>query len=405
MHSAGIGRTVNAAVQHTIQEKEYMQRKKLVIFFSRGGGGHLSARDAITHYLKDRYDITAINPFDDILTHLDPLRKASFGRVSGEDSYNFLIRHGWYWLINLYACEFGAAYINRFAAQIQRQVRACLGRFRPDLVISLIPFINAPIAKSTKDLGLPFVILPIDLDPETYLNGFNGSRYDHLFFAIPCNREEIKAKLTSAGLLQENIRVTGYPVRPAFLASAEPEKIKKSLGISCDRPVIFLLMGAGGAKRAIDFAQMIDRIDLPANLLIGTGRNIKLYDRLAALPSALHVKRHIIGHTTKIDELMAAADLLVTKSGPGTLFEALHSGLPMVVDATTRVIRWEKMNISFVEEHDLGVVLRRLDELPRLVDRHLSDDAYRAAVRRNVQAFDKRLFREEFPALVEEITG
>ena len=64
---------------------------------------------------------------------------------------------------------------------------------------------------------------------------------------------------------------------------------------------------------------------------------------------------------------MAAADLLVTKSGPGTIFEALHSDLPMVVDATTRVIRWEAMNISFVEEHDLGAVLRRLDDLPQLI--------------------------------------
>ena len=129
---------------------------------------------------------------------------------------------------------------------------------------------------AAQDLGIPFVILPIDLDPETYLCGMNGSAHDHIFFAIPCDREEIKAKITSAGLPRKNIRVTGYPVRPAFLSPSDPEKIKKSLGISCDRPVILLLMGAGGAKRALRFAQMIDRINLPVNLLIGTGRNKKL---------------------------------------------------------------------------------------------------------------------------------
>jgi UDP-N-acetylglucosamine:LPS N-acetylglucosamine transferase len=249
------------------------------------------------------------------------------------------------------------------------------------------------------------VILPIDLDPETYLNGLNGSSHDRIFFAIPCDREEIRVKITSAGLPQENIRVTGYPVRPAFLSASDPEKIKKSLGINRDRPVIFLLMGAGGAKRAVSFTQMIDRINLPVNLLIGTGRNKELQDRFAGLPSVPHVQRHVIEHTERIDELMAAADLLVTKSGPGTIFEAIHSDLPMVVDATTSVIRWEKMNISFVEEHEIGVVLRRVENLPEVICRHMSDDTYRAGIRKKFAALDKRLFAEEFPALVKELTG
>jgi UDP-N-acetylglucosamine:LPS N-acetylglucosamine transferase len=102
---------------------------------------------------------------------------------------------------------------------------------------------------------------------------------------------------------------------------------------------------------------------------------------------------------------MGAADLLVTKSGPATIFEALHSELPMVVDATTRVIRWESMNISFLEEHDLGVVLRNLEDLPHLICTQLCDDAYCAQIRRNLKAFEKRLFRDEFPALVREIAG
>lgn len=382
-----------------------MKRIKIMVFYSRGGGGHLSASAAITGYLNGRYDITAVNPFDDILARLDPLRQLSFGRVSGEDTYNFLIQHGWYQLINIYACRFGASYITATAPRIRRRVRAYLERERPDLIISLIPFMNAPLADAALDLGIPFVILPIDLDPETYLCGMNGSSHDHIFFAIPCDREEIRAKITSAGLPQENIRVTGYPVRPAFLSASDPEKIKKSLGISCDRPVIFLLMGAGGAKRAVRFAQMIDRINQPADLLIGIGRNKKLQDRFAGLPSIPHVQRHVIEHTERIDELMAAADLLVTKSGPGTIFEAIHSDLPMVVDATTSVIRWEKMNISFVEEHELGVVLRRVEDLPEVICRHMCDDTYRAGIRRNFAALDKRLFAEEFPVLVKELTG
>ncbi|MCX5903253.1 MAG: glycosyltransferase [Proteobacteria bacterium] len=382
-----------------------MKRKKLLVFYSRGGGGHLSASDAITGYLQDRYDIIPVNPFDDILAHLDPMRKLSRNRFSGEDTYNFIIRHGWYRLINIYACRFGASYITAAAPRIRRLVRAYLERAKPDLVISLIPFINAPLADAAHHFGIPCAIVPVDLDPATYVHGLNGSQHDQLYFTIPCDMAAVRNKIAAAGIPPERIRVTGYPVRQAFLAKAETEKIKKSLGISRDRPVIFLLMGANGAKRAFRFAQLIETIDLPAELLIVTGHNNRLSERIAEMPAAPHVKRRVIGHTLRISELMGAADLLVTKSGPTTIFEAIQSDLPMVVDATTSVIRWEKMNISFVEEHELGVVLRRMEDLPEVICRHMSDDAYRAGIREKFAALDKRLFAEEFPALVKELTG
>ena len=382
-----------------------IKRKKLVVFFSRGGGGHLAASDAIASYFNGCYDITAVNPFDDILAHLDPIRKLSFGRFSGEDSYNFFMRHGWYRLINIYALKFGASYISTVASQLQSLLNNYLNREHPDLVISLIPLVNAPIAHATRNLGIPFAIVPVDLDPTTYLHGLNGSRYDHLYFAIPCDNADIRAKIISAGIPPEHIRVTGYPVRPAFLLPVEPKRVRESFGISHERPIIFLLMGANGTRRTVRFAQMIEKIDLPVELLIGIGRNTKLADRLARLPSVPQVNRRVIGFTSRIDELMGVADLLVTKSGPSTIFEALYRELPMVLDATTRVIRWEKMNISFVEENDLGAVIRRIEDLPHVIHKHLLDDTYRAKIQRNFAALDKRVFRDEFQALVKEITG
>jgi hypothetical protein len=63
-----------------------MRRNKIAVFFSRGGGGHLSASAAVTGYLDGRYDISPANPFDDILARLDPMRKLSWNRLGGEDT-------------------------------------------------------------------------------------------------------------------------------------------------------------------------------------------------------------------------------------------------------------------------------------------------------------------------------
>jgi len=90
-------------------------------------------------------------------------------------------------------------------------------------------------------------------------------------------------------------------------------------------------MGASGARRAVRFAQAIEKIDLPVELVIGIGQNAKLHDDLLKLPCSSRVSRHIIGYTPRIADLMGVADLLVTKAGPSTIFEAIHRDLPMVI--------------------------------------------------------------------------
>jgi len=378
-------------------------QKKLLIFFSNGGGGHIAATDAITGYLNGRYEITAVNIFTEILASLDPVRLFSFGRFGGEDMYNSCLARGWYGLINIYALKFGASYIDSVAPRIKRLIKRYLEHERPDLLISVIPFINAPLAEVAGELGIPLVIVPVDLDATTYIAGMDGKHHDHLFFCLPHDSAEIRATIAPAGLKPEQIRITGYPVRQSFIAPVDPKRVNEEFALSNGKPTVFLLMGAAGANRALTFVREIEKTCLPVQMVIGTGRNRKLYDRLRALPSPSHSTRRVTGFTTKIADLMGVADFMVTKSGPSTIFEAIHRDLPMVVDATTGPIRWEKMNISFVEEHGLGTVTRRIGDLSPVIAQHLLDDAYRSKIRRRFALFEKKVFREEFQKLVCEI--
>jgi 1,2-diacylglycerol 3-beta-galactosyltransferase len=52
-------------------------------------------------------------------------------------------------------------------------------------------------------------------------------------------------------------------------------------------------------------------------------------------------------------ELMAAADLLVTKAGPGTISEACIAGLPMIL--SDAIPGQEDGNVQYVVENDAGV--------------------------------------------------
>ena len=61
---------------------------------------------------------------------------------------------------------------------------------------------------------------------------------------------------------------------------------------------------------------------------------------------------------------LAASDLLVTKPGPGSLAEAFHMRVPVVVAANASTIPQERYNTRFVEERGLGIVVRHWSEIP-----------------------------------------
>ena len=66
---------------------------------------------------------------------------------------------------------------------------------------------------------------------------------------------------------------------------------------------------------------------------------------------------------------MAAADLLVTKPGPGSLAEAFAAELPVVVTRNRHTIPQERFNTEFVAKRGLGEVVAHRREIPDVVAR------------------------------------
>ncbi len=105
---------------------------------------------------------------------------------------------------------------------------------------------------------------------------------------------------------------------------------------------------AGGMA---DQVAAIARRQLPVQLLVVAGRNAALQRQLSRRDWGLPV--HVLGFVRNMPELMHAADLLVTKAGPGTISEALICGLPMVI--TSALPGQEEGNVSYVVEGGAGV--------------------------------------------------
>jgi 1,2-diacylglycerol 3-beta-galactosyltransferase len=146
-------------------------------------------------------------------------------------------------------------------------------------------------------------------------------------------------------------------------------------------------------------AEAVDRMDFPAALVIVAGRNEGLKARLEQRPWQLPTC--IYGFTREMPAFMRAADILVTKAGPGTISEALCAGLPMIL--FSQMDGAEEGNADYVTRCGCGVYAPRSDQVVGCLERWLEHPeereqaahACRAAARPDAAREIARLLGEE----------
>ena len=113
--------------------------------------------------------------------------------------------------------------------------------------------------------------------------------------------------------------------------------------------------GLGLMPRKDSFYEALNALPNTDTTII-TGRNQKLYDRLAG--KYPHIE--VVGFTDRVYEYMAQADLVLTKPGGITLFESIFSELPML--AWEPFLEQEKLNARFLVKRGLGRVAAKEPE-------------------------------------------
>jgi 1,2-diacylglycerol 3-beta-galactosyltransferase len=116
-------------------------------------------------------------------------------------------------------------------------------------------------------------------------------------------------------------------------------------------PVVLMVGGGEGMGPLEDVVRAVDRAQLALRMVIITGRNEALQGNLEKKP--LMMPHEILGFVDSMPDLMNAADMIVTKAGPGTISEAFTAGLPIIL--YTRMPGQEEGNVDFVVEKGAGV--------------------------------------------------
>jgi 1,2-diacylglycerol 3-beta-galactosyltransferase len=237
---------------------------------------------------------------------------------------------------------------------------------QPDVIVSIHPLLNYVTVHALRELGLriPFLTVVTDLVSVHYTwfaEGADG-------YIVPT--EQAKNIYLKRGLDSRRVQILGMPIDPKYTLPMESkEELQRKLGLKPGVPVILLVGGGDGAGGLQASVKAISQARLPVQLLVVTGRNRRLYAHLQRSRADRHVPAKIFGFVQNMPELMHAADVIVTKAGPGTICEALACNLPIILSGY--VPGQEEGNVDFVVESGVGVLALTsgalVNELRRLI--------------------------------------
>ena len=144
-------------------------------------------------------------------------------------------------------------------------------------------------------------------------------------------------------------------------------------------------MGAQGSYASYTFAKALTQIHAPAHLFICIGKNISIKEKLETIQYPQFITPHIIEYTLRIPDLMAIADLLITKSGSLTVAEALYSKLPMLVDQTSAVLSWEYFNHVLIETYGYGKTIKKIKDIAPMTTEILTHKTLYNEIKSNLE--------------------
>lgn len=224
--------------------------------------------------------------------------------------------------------------------------------FKPDAVVCTGGYVSGPVAIAAGKLKIPSLIHEQNVYPGLTVKG--AEKYVN-YTAVSFD-ETVKQMQHP-----EKCVVTGNPVRVEILR-ADREKARKALGIK-EKPFVLVFGGSLGAKKIND--TMVGVIKKAAvsddfQLLFGTGErnyddvkeqlekeNIKLSDDIKVVP-----------YINNMAEVMAAADLVVSRSGAITVSEIAALGKASVLIPSPNVVRnHQEQNAREFEKNNAAALI------------------------------------------------
>jgi UDP-N-acetylglucosamine:LPS N-acetylglucosamine transferase len=354
---------------------------KFLIITSDTGGGHSSAAAAIAEGLK-RFSAPGC-----LVNIARAIEESHFLARKLAEVYNYLLRYHqplmkhYYWAINRFRPN-ESSFIYRLTAKYIRQL---FEKYCPQVIVSVHPMTQHVFARMLRELGLLDTIPLVTVVTDPCYGFWRGWACDEVSLYLVAT-EEARRQLIDYGVDAAKIKICGIPIHPKFQSADTDERAaaRSDLGLDPEKFTVFVNAGwVGGGNIPRIFERIVDESEKlkEAQAVFVAGRNVELQRDAARLARRAKFPVKVIGYTDAMERVMRAADVMVSKLGGLTTFEALASRLPIIADTTTPPMPQESETASLVARHKAGLLLERAGDVVPLLRDLIANPAEHAAMR------------------------
>ncbi|MEI7745076.1 MAG: glycosyltransferase [Chloroflexota bacterium] len=356
---------------------------KIAVFSVSAGAGHVRAAQAI--------EASARLHFPEIeIVHIDlmTLVSAPF-RKTYADGYLQVVEHSptfWGYLYAKTDRRDVDSALNRMRQAVERlntrRFKKWLRENDPDIVICT-HFLPAQLL--ARDIRKGSFTKPVWVQVTDF--DLHGSWIHDNMTGYLAADEEVAWRMIDRGIPAGTVHVTGIPVMPVFGQPISRAECAAELGLDPARPTIALMAGSAGVTGIDNLVDRLLPIDERLQVIALAGRNESLLASLRRRAERFPGRLVASGFTTTIERLMAASDVVVTKSGGLTTSECLAMGLPMIV--VSPIPGQEERNALFLLEHGAALQADDASALAFRISRLIREPKTLAALRRNARSLGK----------------
>ena len=332
-------------------------KKVLIISSEYTGHGHKSVHTSLLQAFESLYkgeiECKVINGF----TLGGP------DLIAAERLYNTCIKYFPKLWNNIFKFSFkNKNFINRHnSLTIKRRFLRIIKNYKPDIIVNVHPMFSGSLLNvlKKKNIDIKFIIIITDLITITKL--WFDNRADKII--SPSN--EASEYMMKNGIDREKIVTFGLPVREGFYSLfSSKEEIREKTNISGTLKIL-LLNNSEKVKRLIYIINgLYSRFKCEVTVVCG--RNERTYDKLREFFSSRSYSPTIIGYTNELPRLFHENDILITRSGPTAIIEAVNCLIPVV--SMGALPGQEEENPIYLNRNGLGYNTSSTDDIFNKID-------------------------------------
>ena len=377
--------------------------KKVLIMSASTGGGHNRAARAIKEELESR-TIDNMSIECEIVDSLKLVNNTMDKVISRGYEKSALYTPKAYGSVYRFS-ETTIASKNEFKTNpltslMARKFKHLLNESTPDLIIGTHPFPMIALSTLKKNNNIHslsrsesfYKSTKVDIPPmisvlTDYTTHSTWIQNEIDYYIV--GHEYVKELLVYEGVDSEKVKAFGIPVEKSFLSHRDRETVLTELGLSPEKLTVLLMGGSFGAGNIKETLEDLIAIDRDFQILVITGRNEHLKDKLSKmLDSTIHNKNIcLLGYTNKMNDILASIDVLISKPGGLTTTEAILNDVPMIVPYF--IPGQEEENLDFLTNCGAALRTTKKYSLPVLLKVLIDDPSRLDNLRKNIKSIRK----------------